>query len=586
MAFPDELSHWVWEHRYRWHPRAPDREDDLEATWRRVARAVAAAEPHQPEVWEGRFLDILRDFRFLPGGRILANAGTGRSATLLNCFVMGRIDDSLPGICRALEESALTLQQGGGIGLDFSTLRPRGAHATSSGTLASGPVSFMRVWNTMCATLLATGNRRGAMMATLRCDHPDILEFIDAKRDPAALRFFNLSVAVSDEFMGAVRSDSPWPLVFPHSQPDEPGRIHAVLRARDVWERLLAANYETAEPGVQFIDTINAANNLGWCEYLATTNPCGEAPLPPHGACNLGSINLARAMRQPFTPDATLDLQEIAAVTRIAVRFLDDVLDVTRFPLPAQRQSALASRRIGLGITGLADALAMAGLRYDTSAAREFAATAMRVICVNAYEASSTLAAEKGPFPALDTARYLAAPTVRRLPTETRGRIEAAGTRNSHLTSIAPAGTISLLAGNVSSGIEPMFAFEGKRVVLDAAGQPLEFTAVNSAVRHWRGQHGGRPLPPAFVTATGLEPEAHLQMQAALQPWVDGAIAKTVNLPAGFPRERYWELFESAHQLGLKGCTTYRPGMARGQVAGLGEPGRDNVVAERCCAAG
>jgi ribonucleoside-diphosphate reductase alpha chain len=583
MAFHDELSRWVWEHRYRWRPPAPDREDDLEATWRRVARAVAAAEPRQREVWEDRFLDLLRDCRFLPGGRILANAGTGRSATLLNCFVMGRIEDSMPGICRALEESALTLQQGGGIGLDFSTLRPRGAAATASGTIASGPVSFMRIWNTMCATLLATGSRRGAMMATLRCDHPDILEFIDAKRDPAELRFFNLAVAVSDAFMAAARSDSPWPLVFPQAAPGVPGRIHCVVRARDLWERLLAANYETADPGVQFCDTINATNNLRWCEALTSTNPCGEAPLPPYGACNLGSINLSQFVRRPFTREAELDLRAIAEVARIAVRFLDDVLEVTRFPLPAQRETALASRRIGLGITGLADALVMAGLRYDTPGARDFAATAMRVVCVNAYEASSALAAEKGPFPALEIARYLAAPNLCQLPAETRLRIEATGTRNSHLTAIAPAGTISLLAGNVASGIEPMFAFEGKRVVLDATGQPLEFTVLNNAVRCWREKHGDCPLPAAFVTATGLEPEAHLRMQAALQPWVDGAIAKTINLPAAFPRERYRELFESAHRLGLKGCTTYRPGTARGQVAGLGEPLRDKAVAERCC---
>ena len=584
MAFPDELSRWVWEHRYRWRPQAPGREDDLQATWRRVARAVAAAEPHQPEVWEDRFLGLLKDFRFLPAGRILANAGTGRSATLLNCFVMGCIEDSMPGICRALEESALTLQQGGGIGLDFSTLRPRGAGATASGTIASGPVSFMRIWNTMCATLLATGNRRGAMMATLRCDHPDILEFIDAKRDPTALRFFNLSVAVSDEFMAAVRSDSPWSLMFPHAEQRVPGHIHAVVRARDIWERLLAANYETAEPGVQFCDTINSTNNLRWRETLTTTNPCGEAPLPPHGACNLGSINLSRFVLRPFTPGAELDLHAIAEVARLAVRFLDDVLDVTRFPLPVQRETALASRRIGLGITGLADALVMVGLRYDTPAARDFAAAAMRVICVNAYQASSALAAEKGPFPALDTGRYLAAPNVRRLPGDIRRSIEADGMRNSHVTAIAPAGTISLLAGNVASGIEPMFGFEGKRVVLGAAGEPLEFTVMNNAVRRWHEKHGDSTLPAAFVTATSLDPEAHLQMQAALQPWVDGAIAKTINLPTTFPQERYWELFESAHRLGLKGCTTYRPGTARGQVAGLGEPLRDNAVAERCCA--
>jgi len=601
--FPDELSHWVWQHRYRWREAPPGREDDLEGTWQRVARAVAAAEPHDRETWQRRFLDLLTDWRFLPAGRILANAGTRRAATLLNCFVMGRIEDSLPGICRALEESALTLQQGGGIGLDFSTLRPRGSAATASGTVASGPVSFMHVWNAMCATLLATGNRRGAMMATLRCDHPDILEFIDAKRAAGALPFFNLSVLVFDDFLAAVRGDEPWPLLFPQpgakdgdaatvsrrwagDGPAVPCRIHAVVPARRIWERLLAANYDTAEPGVQFVDTVNARNNLYWRECLSATNPCGEVPLPPYGACNLGSINLPRFVRQPFTPQASLDLSAIAEVAQLAVRFLDDVLEITRFPLPAQAQTARASRRIGLGITGLADALAMTGLRYDATAARDLAATVMRTICVSAYETSSALAAEKGSFPVFAADRYLESAFVRALPPETRRRIGTAGTRNSHLTAIAPAGTISLLAGNVSSGVEPMFAFDGKRAVLDPSGRTVEFEVTNQAVRCWRAQTGGRPLPPAFVTATDLAPQAHLQMQAALQPWVDAAIAKTINLPADFPPERYWELFDLAHRLGLKGCTTYRAGTALGQVASLGGSAPGATLVERCCALG
>jgi ribonucleoside-diphosphate reductase alpha chain len=605
-AFADSLSRWVWEHRYRWTPAGGVAEDGLEATWRRVAEAVARAEPAgRRERWQQSFLELLEGCRFLPGGRILANAGTGRVATLLNCFVMGRIDDSLPGICRALEESTLTLQQGGGIGLDFSTLRPRGSTAGATGMTASGPVSFMHVWNTMCATLLATGNRRGAMLAALRCDHPDVCEFIDAKRDPESLRFFNLSVSVTDDFLAAVRDGRDWPLVFPllpgeragveahrRSWPgcDEPVacRVHRVVRAGELWQRLLAANHACAEPGVQFIDTVNSRNNLYWRESLAASNPCGEEPLPPHGACNLGSLNLPRFVREPFTPQATLDCDSLSAAARLAVRFLDDVLDVTGFPLEAQGREVRSCRRIGLGITGLADALAMLGLRYDTAAARAAAANAMHCVCTSAYEASAELALEKAEFPALDRQRYLEADLVRRLPGRIRDAIRAGGLRNSHLTAIAPAGTISLLAGNVSSGIEPMFAFDGERTVLDAAGLPVRFPATNDAVRRWRSMHGHAPLPPAFVTATELDPQAHLQMQAALQPWVDGAISKTINLPADFPRERYGELFESAHARGLKGCTTYRPGTLRGQVAALGERGVDATLlpVERCCALG
>jgi len=605
--FPDDLSHWVWQHRYRWQPPgggAP--EADLEATWRRVAAAVARAEPKDRGRWEERFGELLAGFRFLPGGRIVANAGTGRAATLLNCFVMGRIPDTLPGICRSLEESALTLQQGGGIGLDFSTLRPSGAAASASGTIASGPVSFMHVWNSMCATLLATGSRRGAMMATLRCDHPDVLEFIAAKADPDALHFFNLSVSVSDEFLRAVRDDGEWPLLFPlmpGEQADSsrcpvrrwpgfaepvPCRVQRTLRAREIWERLLTMNHDSAEPGVQFVDTVNAGNNLYWREYLTATNPCGEVPLPPHGACNLGSINLARFVRGPFTARARLDLDAVGEVARVAVRFLDDVLEVTGFPLAAQAQEVRACRRIGLGITGLGDALAMLGLRYDTSDARGVAGEAMQRICLCAYEASSALAAEKGAFPVFDADRYLEAALVSTLPAEIRCAIRDGGIRNSHLTAVAPAGTISLLAGNVSSGIEPMFAFDGQRRVLDAAGLPVCFEVTNDAVRRWRTAHAGQPLPAAFVTATDIDPLAQLQMQAVIQPWVDGAIAKTITVPGDFPRGRYADLFDTAHRLGLKGCTTYRPGTVRGQVLSVGRA-RTEVPAvhvERCCSLG
>jgi ribonucleoside-diphosphate reductase alpha chain len=582
MTLPDdELARWVWEQRYRWTGPDPAGDADMEATRRRVSRAVSAAEANDRAGWERRFHALLADWAFLPGGRILAGAGTGRSATLLNCFVMGRIDDSMRGIFTALQESALTLQLGGGIGCDFSTLRPSGAPAATSGTTASGPVSFMHVWNSMCATILASGSRRGAMMATLRVDHPDILTFIDAKRDPTSLRFFNLSVQVTDDFLDAVRRDAAWSLVYLPQSPE----VRRSISARALWQALLDASYETSEPGVLFVDTINRENNLHWCESLTTTNPCGEVPLPEYGACDLGSINLVRHVKAPFGSAAHLDLEAIAAAVRVGVRFLDDVLDVTRYPLPAQADAAHRTRRIGLGMTGLADALGMLGLRYDSPRARALATDVMRTICTTAYAASAELAREKGCFPSFERDPYLASPFVQRLPASLRDEIARSGMRNSHLTVVAPAGTISLLAGNVSSGVEPIFEIDGFRSALDRFGQPVEFRTTDYTAGLWRSLRGSEPLPDTFVTATALPAEAHLAMQAALQPWVDGAISKTIGLPHDYPREAYGSLYERAHALGLKGCTTYRVGTARGQVIGPAHGARPEVHAtvERCC---
>jgi ribonucleoside-diphosphate reductase alpha chain len=600
--FADEFSRWIWEQRYQWRSAGVPREDGPGDTWARVAATVAAAEGSRAAQWATRFRELLADFRFLPGGRILAGAGTGRSVTLLNCFVMGRIEDSIPGIFRALEESAVTLQQGGGIGCDFSTLRPRGSSANSAGTIASGPVSFMHVWNAMCATVLASGGRRGAMMATLRCDHPDLLEFVDAKLEPGALHYFNLSVLVSDDFLAAVHSDAPWPLVFPAgaSDPDVgpatlvsrswpghegfvPCRVHRVVPARELWDRLVAANHASSEPGVLFVDAINRGNNLRWLEDLSATNPCGEAPLPPYGACALGSVNLTRFVRDAGSRQASLDIEALEATVPTAVRFLDAVLDVTRYPLPSQAAEARATRRIGLGITGLADTLAVLGLHYDSDAARDLAERAMRRIFTAAYSGSAELAAEKGAFPSFDRERYLAGDCVRRLPAAVRDRISVQGIRNSHLISIAPAGTISLLAGNVSSGIEPVFQFEGRRTVLSRSGEPVSLETTDWALRRWREVHGRQPLPRQFVTATGLSPEAHLRMQAVLQPWVDGAISKTINLPADTDPATCSALLTRAHALGVKGCTTYRPGTGRGQVVGLAGA---ETAASACCGPG
>ncbi|HEX6862341.1 MAG TPA: adenosylcobalamin-dependent ribonucleoside-diphosphate reductase [Thermoanaerobaculia bacterium] len=553
----DAVSRHVWETKYR---HRSDR--TIEGTWRRVAKALSEVEPAaEPRpAWEERFYSVLEGFRFLPGGRILAGAGTRRRVTLFNCFVMGRIEDSLDGIFEALKEGALTMQQGGGVGYDFSTLRPAGTPAVSAGTIASGPVSFLRVWDSMCATVLSTGARRGAMMATLRCDHPDVEAFVDAKREPGALTNFNLSVQVTDAFLDAVHKGEDWPLVFS-------GHVFRSVPARPLWDRILRAAWEHAEPGVLFVDRINRLNNLWYREHLTATNPCGEVPLPPYGACDLGSLNLVRFVQAPFSPDARLDLDALRETAAVAVRMLDDVIDASRFPLPQQERQARATRRIGLGLTGLADALAMLGHRYDSPGGLAAATEAMRTICHAAYRASIDLAREKGSFPALDREKHVQGEFIRSLPDDIREGIAAHGIRNSHLTAIAPTGTISLLAGNVSSGIEPIFGLRHRRRLLDADGSWREVELADPALVLWRELHPGAE-PPAglFATARELPPAAHLDMQAALQPFVDSAISKTINVPADLSFTRFRDVYEEAWRKGLKGVTAFRPNPVTGDV--------------------
>lgn len=561
-----DISRHIWETRYR-----AEGETDIRASWRRVAHAIAQAEGEDSAHWESRFHALLGDFRFLPGGRILAGAGSGRRVTLFNCFVMGTIADDIAHIFDALKEGALTMQQGGGVGYDFSTLRPAGMEAAATGSIASGPVSFMHIWDAMCATLLSTGARRGAMMATLRCDHPDIETFIDAKRDPAVLRHFNLSVLVSDAFMAAVANSCDWPLAFPGLT--EPRTVPA----RALWQRLVQAAYDTAEPGVLFIDTINRDNTLRSQEQLAATNPCGEVPLPPYGACDLGSLNLTAFVVSPFAADAHLDLGALADAATLAVRFLDDVIDVSHFPLPAQAREARNKRRIGIGITGLADALVLLGVHYDSDAARQLAAQAMRTLRDAAYRASVALARSKGAFPALDRDAFLVSGFARRLPDDIRAAIATYGIRNSHLLAIAPAGTISLLANNLSSGIEPVFAAEAMRRVLDADGRYREHQVLDNATDRWR-RTGHAGLPPALIEARQIAPIEHLRMQAVLQPFVDNAIAKTINVAADTAFADFANLYQQAHALGLKGCTVFRPNPATGAI--LREPARESAA---CC---
>jgi ribonucleoside-diphosphate reductase alpha chain len=429
----------------------------------------------------------------------------------------------------------------------------------------------MHIWDAMCATLLSTGARRGAMMATLRCDHPDIETFVDAKRDPAVLRHFNLSVLVSDAFMAAVADAADWPLVFPGL-----ADVRSV-KARELWQRILRAAYDTAEPGVLFVDSINRDNTLAEIEMLTATNPCGEIPLPPYGACDLGSLNLTAFVASPFAADARLDLDALAESARLAVRFLDNVIDVSRYPLPAQAEQARLKRRVGLGITGLADALVLLGLHYDSAAARDLAAQAMQSVRDAAYRGSIELAREKGRLPAFARDAFLASGFATRLPADIRDGIATHGLRNSHVLAIAPAGTISLLANNCSSGIEPVFAVTAERRVLQADGCYRTHTVLDYAWQLWQ-QRGGTGAPPAFVEARQLDPLAHLHMQAVLQPYVDNAISKTINVAADLPFERFANLYQQAHALGLKGCTVFRPNPVTGAI--LSEPAAERV---QCC---
>lgn len=560
-------------------------EPSIEATWDRVALAVSGAEAHHHNEWRERFRAILTDFRFLPGGRILASAGTSRCATLFNCFVMGPIDDSLQGVFNALRDSLVTLQAGGGVGLDFSTLRPAGSQAASSGSVASGPVSFMAVWEAAC-TVLESGNlRHGAMMATLRCDHPDIETFIDAKLAGAALPHIKLSVMLSDDFMRALDSDGPWPLVFPLGERSIPASaevcerewsgstspqlclVYRRIPARVLWDKLLAAEHACAGPGVLFIDRINRANNLWYCESVLATDPCAVVPLPPFGACNLGAINLTRFVHQPFSRQPKFDFGSLAAVASVATRFLDNVHDISLFPLKAQEKAAGASRRIGLGITGLGDLFAMLGLRYGGPASVALTGEIMGLIRDTAYRTSIGLAQEKGVFPEFNKIKYGASPFVLDLPQEIQDAIAQHGIRNSHLLAVAPTASVSLLANNISRGIEPIVAFQAVRHVHAADGQMISFEVEDAACHHFRSLKGQTAdLPAHFVHALDVSAEDQLLVMSAAQACVDHAISKTVRLPNSASVQEHGVVLRRAWALGLKGCSVVREGSQPGAL--------------------
>jgi ribonucleoside-diphosphate reductase alpha chain len=562
--FSAPIAEQIWDMKYRL-KRADGSVVDksVEDTWRRIARALAENEA-EPALWQDRFYGALEDFKFLPAGRIAAGAGTGRAVTLFNCFVMGTIPDSMGGIFDMLKEAALTMQQGGGIGYDFSTIRPKGADVKGVAADASGPLSFMDVWDAMCRTIMSAGSRRGAMMATMACDHPDIEDFINAKSDPARLRNFNVSVLISDAFMAAVKDDDSWDLQFD-------GTIYHTIKARDLWNRIIRSTYDYAEPGVIFIDRINQMNNLAYCEDIRATNPCGEQPLPPYGACLLGSVNLARLVGDPFGAEAALDEDALGELVTLAVRMMDNVVDTSRFPLEAQAREAATKRRIGLGVTGLADALLMVGLRYGSTEAARLTERWLHALARAAYLASVDLAREKGAFSLFDAPAYLASGSLVGMDEDVRAAIAEHGIRNALLTSIAPTGTISLYAGNVSSGIEPVFAYGYTRKVLQKDGSRREEEVVDYAVQMWRDKFGERELPDHFVNAQTLAPLDHVRMQAAAQKWVDSSISKTINCPEDISFEAFRDVYMQAWESGCKGCTTYRPNDVTGSVLSVSE---------------
>ncbi|OGA25398.1 MAG: ribonucleoside-diphosphate reductase, adenosylcobalamin-dependent [Betaproteobacteria bacterium RIFCSPLOWO2_02_FULL_67_26] len=560
-------------------------EKSIEDVRRRVARALAAVEK-DPARWEPVFYEALEN-GFIPGGRVNSAAGTPLQATLINCFVQPVGDsvsetvDGKPGIYVALQEAAETMRRGGGVGYDFSAIRPKGARVRGTDSTASGPVSYMRVFDKSCETVESAGSRRGAQMGILRCDHPDIEDFIHAK-DQGELTNFNVSVAVTDAFMQAIERDAGWALV--HKSPPAPDYegesrqrpdglwVYRTVKARDLWQQIMESTYDHAEPGVFFLDHANKDNNLSYVEKIESSNPCAEQPLPPYGCCCLGSVNLTPFVREPFGAQARFDFDAFGKVVRPAVRMLDNVLDATVWPLRQQQEEARAKRRIGLGFTGLGDALIMLGLHYDTDEARRMAARIAETLRDEAYAASVGLAREKGAFPALDAEQVLAAPRfASRLPEGLKNRIRQHGIRNSHLLSIAPTGTISLaFADNASNGIEPPFSWTYQRKKRMPDGSMKTYDVEDHAWRLYRHLGGDvEKLPPAFVTAMDISALDHVRMVAAVAPYVDSAISKTVNVPEAYPYEQFRDLYLEAWKAGLKGITTYRPNRVLGSVLSL-----------------
>jgi ribonucleoside-diphosphate reductase alpha chain len=571
------------------------KESTLDELFGRVARSLASAEKAERRAeMEQAFLANLKAGA-IGAGRIMSAAGTNIQATLINCFVQpvgdciqGEDDEGFPGIYEALREAAETMRRGGGVGYDFSRIRPKGAEVKGTASTASGPCSYINVFDQSCSTVESAGARRGAQMGVLRIDHPDVLEFITAKRTPGRWNNFNVSVGVSDAFIQAVKAGAEWQLVHKskpcadvmaqgaHQRADGQW-VYRTLAAQELWHTIMQSAYDFAEPGILFLDRINTDNNLSYCEAINATNPCGEQPLPSYGCCDLGPIILPRFVRNPFgfsgAPEFDFAAFEKSVATQ--VRMLDNVLDVTWWPLPQQKQEATDKRRIGVGFTGLGNTLTMLNLRYDSEAGRTMAAQIAERMRNAAYAASVELAKEKGPFPLFKANGYLAEGTfANRLPQALKDAIRQHGIRNSHLISIAPTGTVSLaFADNASNGIEPAFSWSYTRKKREADGSTREYTVQDHA---WRLFHqlGGKSdeLPDSFVSALDMSAQDHIAMMKAVQPFVDTAISKTVNVAADYPFEDFKDLYLQAWGHGLKGLATYRPNSILGSVLSVSEP--------------
>ena len=572
-------------------------ETDVEQLYQRVARALAGAEkPELRAEWEQKFLANLRAGA-IGAGRIMSAGGTDIQATLINCFVQpvgdaiqGMDSEGYPGIYEALREAAETMRRGGGVGYDFSRIRPKGAEVKGTHSIASGPCSYINVFDQSCSTVESAGARRGAQMGVLRIDHPDVLEFITAKRTPGRWNNFNVSVGVSDAFMQAVQDDAEWELV--HTA--KPGKklidqgayqrgdglwVFRKMPARELWNTIMQSAYDFAEPGILFLDQINRDNNLHYCESIAATNPCGEQPLPSYGCCDLGPVILTRFVRNPFGVGGApaFDFDAFEQAVAVQVRALDNVLDVTWWPLPQQRDEAQAKRRIGVGFTGLGNTLSMLCLRYDREEGRDMAARIAERMRNAAYRSSIELAKEKGAFPKFDAKAYLGSNSfASRLPDDIKADIKQYGLRNSHLLSIAPTGTVSLaFADNASNGIEPAFSWSYTRKKREADGSTSEYTVEDHAYRLYHALHGtsrDAELPEYFVSALEMSAADHVAMMQAVQPFIDTSISKTVNIPADYPYEDFKDLYHHAWRAGLKGLATYRPNNILGAVLQTSAP--------------
>jgi ribonucleoside-diphosphate reductase alpha chain len=555
-----DIAEEIWQKKYKFsgNTKVPS-DESYDDTWRRIAKGLSENEQSNQTSWENKFYDILKDFKFLPAGRIISNAGSGlTSVTMFNCYVMNKIDDSMNGIFDTVKNAALTQKQGGGVGFDFSTIRPLGDLIEGCNTPASGPISFMEVFDATCKTIMSAGQRRGAQMGVLRCDHPDIEEFIQVKRENGKLRMFNLSVAVTNPFVEAVKNNLNWELKFN-------GKVYKTVKAINLWDLIMKSTYDFAEPGVLFVDNVNEMNNLYYCETIAATNPCGEVPLPEGGACLLGSVNLTKFVKNPFTDKAKIDYVGIENTIKIAVRMLDNVIDISRFPLELQKMEAGKKRRMGIGLTGLADLFIFMGIKYGSSESLALCEKIMKSITYAAYRSSIEVAKEKGAFSKFEVNKYLKSRFVEQLPDDIKNDIKQFGIRNSHLTSIAPTGTISLLAGNVSSGLEPVFAFHYSRKIRNTTENDVtEVDVQDYAYKEYLKYLGkdmlsDKELPPYFVSSSDIKPVQHLQVQGVLQKYIDSSISKTINIPVDYPFTKFKNIYLKAAELGCKGCTTFRP---------------------------